>query len=182
LAWLSVLQVEAEQVVPPPSDPEIDEIPDERLRLLFACCHPALSVAAHSGTITPPGRSGRAVWLAHVIEERLPESLRPGAGPALVAGTVGEMHDVVQGSHALDPDAAGMQPGRATRRVKVTHGAVLGARVLELGGRGGDHCATSCMSRTAWLAGSVEPCSVRPIVVLSSEMKGIVSLRVGGFA
>lgn len=29
-----------------PEDPEVDEVPDERLRLIFTCCHPALAVEA----------------------------------------------------------------------------------------------------------------------------------------
>jgi RNA polymerase sigma-70 factor (ECF subfamily) len=40
---LAVLHVEAQQLVPAPPDPESDDIPDERLRLFFTCCHPALS-------------------------------------------------------------------------------------------------------------------------------------------
>jgi RNA polymerase sigma-70 factor (ECF subfamily) len=31
---------------PPPADPDDDEIPDDRLRLICTCCHPALSVDA----------------------------------------------------------------------------------------------------------------------------------------
>jgi RNA polymerase sigma factor (sigma-70 family) len=31
---------------PPPTDPDDDEIPDDRLRLICTCCHPALSVDA----------------------------------------------------------------------------------------------------------------------------------------
>jgi RNA polymerase sigma-70 factor (ECF subfamily) len=40
---LAILHVEAEQLVPAPADPEANAIPDERLRLFFTCCHPALS-------------------------------------------------------------------------------------------------------------------------------------------
>ena len=45
-------QVEAAQLAPPPStDPEAtvlaaDELPDDRLRLIFTCCHPALALPA----------------------------------------------------------------------------------------------------------------------------------------
>jgi RNA polymerase sigma-70 factor (ECF subfamily) len=42
-ARLAILHVEAEQLVPAPPDPEANAIPDERLRLFFTCCHPALS-------------------------------------------------------------------------------------------------------------------------------------------
>jgi RNA polymerase sigma-70 factor (ECF subfamily) len=40
---LAILHVEAEQLAPAQADPESSEIPDERLRLFFTCCHPALS-------------------------------------------------------------------------------------------------------------------------------------------
>ena len=43
---LAILHIEAEQLVPAPSDPETNDIPDERLRLFFTCCHPALSLEA----------------------------------------------------------------------------------------------------------------------------------------
>ena len=41
---LAILHVEAEQLVPAPSDPDTSDLPDERLRMFFACCHPALSL------------------------------------------------------------------------------------------------------------------------------------------
>lgn len=41
---LAILHVEAEQLVPAPNDPETNDVPDERLRMFFACCHPALSL------------------------------------------------------------------------------------------------------------------------------------------
>ena len=43
---LAILHVESEQLAPAPPDPETQVIPDERLRLFFACCHPALSPEA----------------------------------------------------------------------------------------------------------------------------------------
>jgi len=43
---LAILHIEAEQLVPAPPDPETNDIPDERLRLFFTCCHPALSLEA----------------------------------------------------------------------------------------------------------------------------------------
>jgi RNA polymerase sigma-70 factor (ECF subfamily) len=43
---LAILHIEAEQLVPAPRDPESNDIPDERLRLFFTCCHPALSLEA----------------------------------------------------------------------------------------------------------------------------------------
>lgn len=43
---LAMLHVETEQLVPAPPDPETHDIPDERLRLFFACSHPALPVEA----------------------------------------------------------------------------------------------------------------------------------------
>jgi RNA polymerase sigma-70 factor (ECF subfamily) len=43
---LAILHIEAEQLVPAPRDPETNDIPDERLRLFFTCCHPALSLEA----------------------------------------------------------------------------------------------------------------------------------------
>jgi RNA polymerase sigma-70 factor (ECF subfamily) len=45
-ARLAIMQAEAEHLAPATSDPEIDDIPDERLRLFFTCCHPALSIEA----------------------------------------------------------------------------------------------------------------------------------------
>jgi RNA polymerase sigma-70 factor (ECF subfamily) len=43
---LAILHIETEQLVPAPRDPETNDIPDERLRLFFTCCHPALSLEA----------------------------------------------------------------------------------------------------------------------------------------
>jgi RNA polymerase sigma-70 factor (ECF subfamily) len=43
---LAILHIEAEQLVPAPPDPETNDIPDERLRLFFTCCHPALLLEA----------------------------------------------------------------------------------------------------------------------------------------
>jgi RNA polymerase sigma-70 factor (ECF subfamily) len=43
---LAILHVEAEHLAPAPADPGSEDIPDERLRLFFACCHPALSLDA----------------------------------------------------------------------------------------------------------------------------------------
>lgn len=45
-ARLAILHAEAEHLVPATSDPDIDTIPDERLRLFFTCCHPALAIEA----------------------------------------------------------------------------------------------------------------------------------------
>ncbi|WP_406165008.1 RNA polymerase sigma factor [Streptomyces sp. NBC_00996] len=43
---LAVMHVEARQLVPAVRERESDDVPDERLRLFFTCCHPALSVEA----------------------------------------------------------------------------------------------------------------------------------------
>ena len=43
---LAILHIEADQLVPAPPDPETNDIPDERLRLFFTCCHPALALEA----------------------------------------------------------------------------------------------------------------------------------------
>jgi RNA polymerase sigma-70 factor (ECF subfamily) len=43
-ARLAIIHAEAEHLVPASRDPETDDIPDERLRLFFTCCHPALSI------------------------------------------------------------------------------------------------------------------------------------------
>ncbi|MBO3751008.1 RNA polymerase sigma factor [Streptosporangiaceae bacterium NEAU-GS5] len=43
---LAILHVEARQVVPAAPERDGDDVPDERLRLFFTCCHPALSVEA----------------------------------------------------------------------------------------------------------------------------------------
>ncbi|MEE6260097.1 RNA polymerase sigma factor [Plantactinospora sonchi] len=45
-ARLAVLQVEAERDGPAVSTDDPDDVPDERLRLFFTCCHPALPEAA----------------------------------------------------------------------------------------------------------------------------------------
>ena len=45
-ARLAILHIETEQLVPAPPDPDTDDIADERLRLFFACCHPALPLEA----------------------------------------------------------------------------------------------------------------------------------------
>jgi RNA polymerase sigma-70 factor (ECF subfamily) len=45
-ARLAIMHAEAEHLAPATSDPEIEVIPDERLRLFFTCCHPALSIEA----------------------------------------------------------------------------------------------------------------------------------------
>lgn len=43
---LAIMHVEARQLAPAVPEPESDDVPDERLRLFFTCCHPALSVEA----------------------------------------------------------------------------------------------------------------------------------------
>jgi len=43
---LAIMYAEAELLVPALPAPDTDEIPDERLRLFFTCCHPALSIEA----------------------------------------------------------------------------------------------------------------------------------------
>jgi RNA polymerase sigma-70 factor (ECF subfamily) len=45
-ARLALMQVEARQLVPVELVSETDDVPDERLRLFFTCCHPALSIEA----------------------------------------------------------------------------------------------------------------------------------------
>ncbi|MGW3954586.1 RNA polymerase sigma factor [Streptomyces sp. NPDC004752] len=43
---LAIMHVEARQLVPAVPERESDDVPDERLRLFFTCCHPALAVEA----------------------------------------------------------------------------------------------------------------------------------------
>jgi RNA polymerase sigma-70 factor (ECF subfamily) len=52
-AKLALLQVEADRYEPPPPQPDPgwadpDDQPDERLRLFFTCCHPALALEAQT--------------------------------------------------------------------------------------------------------------------------------------
>ncbi len=49
-ARLALLQVDAERTGPSPADirDADDDVPDERLRLFFTCCHPALSLEAQT--------------------------------------------------------------------------------------------------------------------------------------
>ena len=47
-ARLAILHVEAQQLVPAAPDRETGDVPDERLRLFFTCCHPALSLEAQT--------------------------------------------------------------------------------------------------------------------------------------
>ena len=49
-ARLALLQVEADRAEPPPPDRAgaTDDVPDERLRLFFTCCHPALALEAQT--------------------------------------------------------------------------------------------------------------------------------------
>jgi RNA polymerase sigma-70 factor (ECF subfamily) len=47
-ARLAIMHVEARQLVPAAPDPDSGDVPDERLRLFFTCCHPALSVEAQT--------------------------------------------------------------------------------------------------------------------------------------
>ncbi|MCO5992982.1 RNA polymerase sigma factor [Actinoallomurus rhizosphaericola] len=46
---LAELQVESDRAAAAPVEPGFDDIPDERLRLFFTCCHPALSLEAQTG-------------------------------------------------------------------------------------------------------------------------------------
>jgi RNA polymerase sigma-70 factor (ECF subfamily) len=45
-ARLAIVHVEAQQLTPAAPERETDDVPDERLRLFFTCCHPALSIEA----------------------------------------------------------------------------------------------------------------------------------------
>lgn len=47
-ARLAIMQVEAERLGRAAYERETDDIPDERLRLFFTCCHPALSIEAQT--------------------------------------------------------------------------------------------------------------------------------------
>ena len=47
-ARLALLQVEADRAEPARMDTEDGEVPDERLRLFFTCCHPALPLEAQT--------------------------------------------------------------------------------------------------------------------------------------
>jgi RNA polymerase sigma-70 factor, ECF subfamily len=47
-ARLAIMHVEARQLVPAAADRETGDVPDERLRLFFTCCHPALSIEAQT--------------------------------------------------------------------------------------------------------------------------------------
>jgi RNA polymerase sigma-70 factor, ECF subfamily len=47
-ARLAIMHVEARQLAPAAPGPEAGDVPDERLRLFFTCCHPALSVEAQT--------------------------------------------------------------------------------------------------------------------------------------
>jgi RNA polymerase sigma-70 factor (ECF subfamily) len=47
-ARLAIMHVEAQQLVPVAPERETDDVPDERLRLFFTCCHPALSIEAQT--------------------------------------------------------------------------------------------------------------------------------------
>ena len=47
-ARLAIMHVEAQQLTPAAPERETDDVPDERLRLFFTCCHPALSIEAQT--------------------------------------------------------------------------------------------------------------------------------------
>lgn len=47
-ARLAIMHVEAQQLVPAAPEQVTDDVPDERLRLFFTCCHPALSIEAQT--------------------------------------------------------------------------------------------------------------------------------------
>jgi RNA polymerase sigma-70 factor, ECF subfamily len=47
-ARLAIMHVEAQKLVPAAPDRETGDVPDERLRLFFTCCHPALSIEAQT--------------------------------------------------------------------------------------------------------------------------------------
>ncbi|MCO5974643.1 sigma factor [Actinoallomurus soli] len=48
-ARLAELQVESDRAAAAPAESGFDDIPDERLRLFFTCCHPALSLESQTG-------------------------------------------------------------------------------------------------------------------------------------
>ena len=74
------------------------------------------------------------------IEEGVSEPFGRSERPPPGAGAVGQMHDVVQRPHGLDSDAAGTQACRPPARIEVAQAAVPRTRVVELRGRGRDHC------------------------------------------
>ncbi|GAA2119830.1 RNA polymerase sigma factor [Actinomadura napierensis] len=47
-ARLAALRVESDRAAAAPAEPGFDDIPDERLRLFFTCCHPALPEEART--------------------------------------------------------------------------------------------------------------------------------------
>ena len=71
LARKTELLEQVERIAPPPSEEEVSSIPDERLSLVFACCHPALAPEARVALTLRSlgGLSTRAIARAFLVPE-----------------------------------------------------------------------------------------------------------------
>src|SRR5437899_1799118 len=75
-----------------------DEIPDDRLRLIFTCCHPALALEARldaDGVLVLLDQQDRSRWNRAYIAEALPlveEAFSGGPGPFALQAAIAAVH------------------------------------------------------------------------------------------
>ncbi|MDL4816897.1 RNA polymerase sigma factor [Actinomadura opuntiae] len=150
-ARLAALRVESDRAAAAPAEPGFDDIPDERLRLFFTCCHPALAEEARTalmlrflaGLTTPEVARAFLVPTATMAQRivrakrkirdaRIPfRVLGPDELPARLPAVLRAVYLVFTEGYAASSGDDLLRPGladEAVRLARILHGLLPGER------------------------------------------------------